>query len=316
MAEYTSLTDTIIKNLLAHYDLGRLTNTSKMQGGQANSSFKLVTDKDTFIVSICDEKNTGQIDALTKVLAYLNQNGFPTSQPVATQAGDFFFVHDHKPVYVKKFVPGHVIERLSSLMISQVGRTMARLHAIPPLENLPDQFSYGIESFDTLLDSDFQHPYTDWLRQKKNFLGHSIEPQMARGFIHGDMFWDNLLFANERLVAILDFEEACFYYKLYDLGMAAVGCCSRDGRFDMQKLAVFLDGYQQHCRLAKTEQSQLKVFMEYAAVAGSFWRFRQYHIRYPSAAMSETYKELAALADQVHAMDEADFMEIFKPLKG
>lgn len=314
MAEYTRLNNRMIKDLLALYDLGRVTTISAMEGGQANSSYKIVTDKDTFIMSICDEKNTDQIDVLTKVLAYLNQKGFPTSQPVATKAGDFFTTQDHKPVYVKKFLAGDVVTQLTASMISQVGKTMARLHAIPPLENLPDQFPYGMESFDTLLNRDQQHPFLDWLRQKKKFLDRSIETKMERGFIHGDIFWDNLLFANDRLVAILDFEEACVYYKLYDLGMAAVGCCSRDGRFDMQKIAVLLHGYQQHCPLAEKEQRQLKVFMEYAAVAGAFWRFRQYHVRYPSEDMSETYTELSALADQVHAMADADFMEIFKPV--
>lgn len=308
MAEYTKLTNDDVKVLLDAYDLGELASISPMQGGQANSSFKITTSDGRFILSVCDEKNTREVDCLTQILMHLENHNFPTSRPVRTRKGSFIISQGDKPAYIKKYMDGEVIKALSTAMLIQVGETMAALHALPLLEIMPESFPYGMDSFDEIFEINMEHPYIDWLKRKKNFLKQSIDPGMARGFIHGDIFWDNLLFSNERLIAVLDFEEACHYYKLYDIAMCAVGCCGKGGRFDMEKVVSLLKGYQQHVLFTLQEKKQLKVFMEYAAVAGSFWRFRQYNIKYPSNAMSESYRELSSLADHIHEMTEDEFM--------
>lgn len=51
MADYTKLIDHEIKALAASYDLGDLDSITPMEGGQANSSFKINTDRGYFILS-------------------------------------------------------------------------------------------------------------------------------------------------------------------------------------------------------------------------------------------------------------------------
>ena len=53
--------------------------------------------------------------------------------------------------------------------------------------------------------------------------------------------------------------------------------------------------------------------MEYAAVAGAFWRFRQYNIRYPDKEKAGNYKELSGLADQMHEMSDAAYRKLVIP---
>ncbi len=311
MAGYTRLTPLETDRLLSHYNLGKPERITSLDGGQANSSIRITTDKGDFILSVCDEKNMAEIDCLTRVLAYLETVVFPTTRPVQTEAGGYLVAHGNKPVYVKEYIPGQVIKSLSNDMVRQVGAAMASLHILSPVEGMPDRFPYGLESFGDVLESGFRHPYLDWLGQKENFLEQAVDPGMPRGFIHGDIFWDNLLFSDGKLAAILDFEEACHYYRLFDLGMCAAGCCARNGSFDMEKVRALISGYQKHLEMTAAEKSQFKIFMEYAAVAASFWRFRQYNIRYPDPAKADTYKELSALADQINAMGDPEFMGIY-----
>ncbi len=311
MADYTQLTHQEVNGLAAQYGLTDIIDITPMQGGQANSSFKIKTEKEIFILSVCDEKNTSEIDHLIRLLLYLNQQDFPTSKALLTRKKEFQLMHDHKPVYIKKFIPGDVIQELTPIMLLQVGETLAKLHAIAPPDFLAPLFPYGIESFDGVIKKNMDHPYLPWLIQKKAYIETHMDTSMAKGFIHGDIYWDNLLFDKENLTAILDFEEACFYYKLYDIGMTAVGCCTNKGTFDLKKISFLLKGYQPVCPIKNTEKQQLKIFIEYAAVAGSFWRFRQYNIKLAGHDKADTYTELAALADQVHDMETADFMQIF-----
>ena len=311
MADYTKLTTDEIKALTASYDLGKLVSITPIKGGQANSSYKISTSNGHFILSVCDEKNIQQIDYLAHILLYLETKNFLTNRLVKTLNGDLFIIRDGRPVYIKQYLDGQVVKSLSPHMLVQVGETMAKLHALPPLKVMPKKFPYGMNAFEEIFQIDYQHPYIDWLKEKKKHLEQNIDLKMARGFIHGDIFWDNLLFSKDKLIAILDFEEACHYYKLYDLGMSATGCCGKDGFFDMKKVVCLLKGYQRYYPLNDKEKKQLKIFMEYAAVAGSFWRFRQYNIKYPLHNMAQSYQELSGIADHIHEMDDNEFMEMF-----
>ncbi len=310
MADYTKLTIKIVKKLIAGYDLGEFESMTPLDGGQANSSVKISTKTGLFTLSVCDEKNQEEIQCLTRVLSHLEAQGFPATRLVRTQSKKSFILHGGKPVYIKEFLAGEVCSNLSPRMLVQVGQAMAKLHGLEAPQGLPKQFPYGLKTFNEIFDGN--HPYVDWLREKKKFLETAIDPTMDKGFIHGDIFWDNLLFSDQSLVAILDFEEACIYYKLYDLGMAAVGCCAKSQTFSMDRVKQLVAGYQQVCPLGDAEKKQLKIFMEYAAVAASFWRFRQYNLRYPTPDKKDNYLELSSLADQVHAMDKGQFSDIFK----
>ena len=93
-----------------------------------------------------------------------------------------------------------------------------------------------------------------------------IPQNLPMTLIHGDVFFDNLIVQGERLVAIIDFEEACHYYRSFDLGMAIVGTCRNRQGISFQKVRKFLHGYQNNMSLESAERESLKTFVVYAAV--------------------------------------------------
>jgi homoserine kinase type II len=180
---------------------------------------------------------------------------------------------------------------------------MATLHSLPPMTGMTNAFPYGFGAIDELLDLPMVHPYLDWLKPRKVFLDAAIDRTMPRGFIHGDLFWDNLVFDGDSLAAVLDFEEACHYYLLFDLGMCVVGCCSERGKLDIDRIRHLVGGYQACRQMTGKEHSQMVPFMEYAAVVASLWRFRQYTIRRPDPEKADSYQELSVLAEQIRELD-------------
>ena len=309
MAKYSKLTDKELNLLLEQYDLGLVSQISPIEGGQANSSLKVSTVKGDFTLSICDEKNGEEIQNLTATLENLEEQNFPTTRLVKTKDDRRFIFHNSKPVYIKKFLQGNTIKDLTPHMIRQVGSSMAHLHSLEPLASLSSSFSYGTEAFEVLLNKSINHQYLDWLAEKKSYLELAINPDMPKGFIHGDIFWDNLLFEDGSLVAILDFEEACHFYKLFDIGMTAVGCCADNGYFNLSLIKELLGSYAEITPFTSSEKSQLNIFVEYAAVAASFWRFRQYNVKHLNPEKADSYKELSSLADQIHTLRSTSLLD-------
>jgi len=310
MAEYTRLSDDDLNQILNNYDMGDLIRISVLKGGQANSSFTVETDKGKYILTICDEKNTREIHTLTGILSYLESKSFPASRLIRTEKGSGYIMLSDKPVYVKQYLDGEMVKELDSNMLKQVGQAMAKLHDTPVIKQMSDSFPFGLDAFEQTLESGFQHPYLLWLKEKKQFLEISINYSVKRGFINGDIFRDNLLFSNGNLVAVLDFEDACRYYPLFDIGMCIIGCCSKNGIIDYNKISELIQGYQSCTALNNQERKQLKNFIEYAAVAASFWRFRQYNIKNPDEKKKDSYLELSSLADQIHEMSISSFIEL------
>lgn len=297
MANFTVLTFENIQSILQDYDIGVLESAAPLAGGQANSSYKLVSSSGSFTLSVCDEKTTQEITALTRVLNYLENHKFPTTRLIKTVRGDNFVTYEKNPVYIKQFLDGEIIRELDCSMLEQVGSTLGRLHQLDAPDWLPHTFAYGSEQFDGVLNSDISHPFKEWLQEKSDTLQSKLDLNQTRGFIHGDAFWDNLLFEEGTLIAVLDFEEACQYFLLYDLGMAAVGCCATNGEFNTEAVNNLVRGYQSHYPLTDSEKNQFIPFLIYAATASAFWRFRQYNIRHPNPSFADNYKELVSLAD-------------------
>ena len=65
------------------------------------------------------------------------------------------------------------------------------------------------------------------------------------GVIHGDLYFDNSLFKNGKIVTLIDFEQSGRGRFILDLGIAISGSClNRDkSNIDLNLLENFLKGY-------------------------------------------------------------------------
>ena len=312
MASYTKVDLDDIKRIVSRYDLGKVSAFENLKGGQANSSFKLTTTTGFFVLSICDEKSFSEVEQLADLLWHLEGNAFPTTPVIKTSDGYLVTRHQGKPVLIKRYLKGSVPKEMKPKMLYRLGREIARLHRIEIPVDLPDRFAYGLKSFDEVIFSHADDDYRTWLKEKKAYLEQTIRPDLPRGLIHGDIFYDNTLFEDDELVAIIDFEEACRYYRVFDLGMCAVGACNTKGLADLKKTRILVDGYLSYCRLEQAEKEQLQIFIIYGAVATSFWRFRQYNLILPDSVNSRTYLNMNTIADQIHQMaPEKFYREVF-----
>ncbi len=312
MADYTRLDEQTLNRLLMAYDLDSIEQVDPLSGGQANSSYKVTTAHKNFTLSICDEKNEQEIDRLIRLLDWLAECDFPTTRVISAKDGSSFIFYQHKPVYLKTFIAGDIVKDLSAQMCFQVGAAMARLHSLELPSSLQKELSgdniFELSVFDDFLSRGIAHPYCDWLEEKRDYLRAELDPTMDRGLIHGDLFWDNMIFSSGQLVALLDFEEACWFYRLFDLGMGIIGCCAPNGSFSKIAIKGYVAGYQSICPLTDKETQQLKVFIEYAGMASSLWRFQQYNLVNPDPDKKDSYRELSDLVDQIHSINIADFM--------
>jgi len=311
MALYARLDRTAVEGLARRFGIGDITTFSVMDGGLENTSYFVETSSARYVLTLWDQKSLTDATKLANLLIYLFDHGIRTSRVVVPPKEPIVVLHDHKPVMLKCYVEGDVIADLAGNILVQLGEEMARLHEISAPSYLPQAFPYGRSQFSEVTNSNVDHAFVDWLSEKQRYLQERIPQHLPMTLIHGDVFFDNMIVQGDQLKAIIDFEEACHYYRCFDLGMVIVGTCRDCQEISFEKARKFMRGYQKEATLQSMEQESLKTFAVYAATATSFWRFRQYHLRRPESRFHDRHVEMQILADTISGYPDSRFTELF-----
>ena len=313
MAIYARLDRNTIEALASQFGIEGVTAFSNLEGGLENTSYRIETKSEKYVLTLCDQKTFAQASNLVNLLVHLTKHDVCTSRVVVPPGDSNVVLYDEKPVMLKHYIEGNVTANLSGNILFQLGEEIAQLHKIPAPSYLPQSFPYGRNYFSDVTDSSLDHTYIEWLSEKNSYLENHIPANLPLALIHGDVFFDNVIVREDQLIAIIDFEEACHYYRCFDLGMLIVGACSDREGVSFDKAACFISGYQKETTLQPIEKETLQIFTVYAAVATSFWRFRQYHLIRPNPQRYEKHVEMQKLADIISACPNSRFMELFAP---
>ena len=315
MATYTKLNPQIIQSIADEYEL-KIIESFPLEGGSGNSSFVLRDDQSNYVLTVCDDKNIKEISKMGALLLFLESYNVPCSRLVLTSKNDRLSTvnisNKIKPVMIKRHIEGYVIEELDETMLFQVGSEVARLNNIPSPDYLPTSHPYGLECFSNVIGLNIDNEYESWLSEEMNYLKRHIITGLPKGLIHGDLFYDNILFNTSinksiKFKAFIDFEEACNYYIVFELGMGILGCCINSTTIDLNKARAFVRGYQQERFLTDEEKESLQLFVQYAAVALSYWRFNKYNIKEPNERMASQHWEMVEVAKNISEILESSF---------
>lgn len=308
MTQYLKLQKNDIREILGKYNLKPI-NYKSIEEGLGNTNYLVRTTQNHYILTIFEIEHI-RAENLSRLLYLLEKYEFPATRIRKLANGDVITKHQGKPTLLKSYIVGLVVEKLDEDMFSQVGAAMASLHEIPSPDYLPDQHAYGLETFPRVMDKGINLEYENWLCQKYDFLIETIPSGLPRGLIHGDVFYDNVLFDEKKFKALIDFEEACQYYKVFDLGMAVVGLCTEGSKIILPKVRSLVKGYHTIRMLEEAEKEILQLFVEYAAIATSSWRFWKYNIDTPIAELSQKYLEMVNISKAANAIPDEKFMNV------
>ena len=90
--------------------------------------------------------------------------------------------------------------------------------------------------------------------------------------------------------------------------MGILGCCIKSNTIDLDKARAFVRGYQRERPLADQEKESLQLFIQYAAVALSYWRFNKYNIKEPNENMASQHWEMVEVAKNISEVSDMHFL--------
>ena len=310
MVEHAQLQESDIREIADSYDL-TMVDYEPVATVTANSNYLVRTQQASYVLTVFEGTTLALTVEHGRLLSLLKERAFPSPRPLLAVNGEIATEHNDKPVMMKEYVAGRVCRYLDKTMLHQVGMAMAKLHQVPWPDFLSIKQPYGVQKLSRIQGQNIDTEYEDWIAKHLSYLEQQKPRGLPRGLIHGDLFYDNVLFEGTRLTAIIDFEDATRDDKVFDLGMAIVGLCIEEEEEGLvpDKARALVKGYEQVRELEEGEKGALQLYVEYAATTVSCWRYWKHHVDVQSVENADKHWEMVRVVEGVQDIPKARFLE-------
>lgn len=301
MAVFTTISESEMNALLSRYDIGDLVSLREVGQGIENSNYFLTTTvpkaqesnvaNQQWVVTVYETLAAPEIPFFLGVTATLADAGLPVPAAVADMSGHYLQTLKSKPLAIFPRFAGDWRRAPTKENRAAVADFIATMHQVALPVTLQRQ-----------QPRDFR-----WMRAQQQKLQNKASADdlkliaaamqlleaadgdlkaCPRGIVHGDLFRDNVLFAEERLSGVIDFYHACEDLKLFDLAVAVNDWCAEpSGEIRWDSAEAMLAVYRQQRPLELQEETLWGHILLLAALR--FWLSRlvsRHHKSYQSEA--------------------------------
>jgi homoserine kinase type II len=283
-----------IATILIEYFSDMNFDYSKIESGSSNSTYRISLNRQAYVLSIFESKNSEHVAELTSILRQLEERGIRSSRVVATVDGRLHSTFNSKPILLKEYITGEelTLATVTSSIISDIGRELARLHEAGDFESRRDTQHYGHELFAGIAAELPDGNFRNWFLAEYERLLADFPTDLPMGYVHSDVFPGNVIIEDGQFKCLLDFEYLSYYPRVFDLANGIVGLAWQDGALNDDLAKSLISGYEAERQLDLTEKKALHYFCQYIALCFAGWRYRQFNITFPNPERAQDYLEM------------------------
>ena len=291
MALFTRLGHGELAEIAHAFDLGAIHRVEPIAAGTINSNFAVDTARGAWFVRVNEGKAEADVAWEAQLIAALADGGVATPPPLRARDGLPYapLRGGTKWVSVFSWCAGHHLGpgEVTPVLAERFGAELARLHQVGLA--LPAAWRR-----DSIYDHDhLVARYAQFAASTDPVLGHAIDAigdglaaaaaassvraRATHGLIHGDLFRDNVLWGGDRVVAILDFEQASGGSLAYDIAVCLHDWCWDDA-VRLDAAAALLAGYQRVRPLTQADRDALLIEVPAAAVRFTITRITDVYL--------------------------------------
>ncbi|MEP7329710.1 MAG: homoserine kinase [Betaproteobacteria bacterium] len=303
MSVYTQVTATDLDAWLTRYAVGVLTALEPIAAGIENTNYFVTTDRGRYVLTLYERLPTAELPFYLNLMAHLARAGVEVPAPEADRTGALFSLLNGKPAGLVARVEGAPVATPTSAHCASVGDALARLHIASQtyrgrLTNRrgPAWWRQAARAVKPHLDAD----QIALLDAEIKFQTGFGRVKLPKGAIHGDLFCDNVLFADERVAGIIDFGFAATDFFAYDLAITVNDWCVEPGTGAMRDdcTRAMTTAYTALRPVVPEEREAWPSLLRAAALR--FWLSRLYDLYLPRPG------------ELIHAHDPAHFERILR----
>jgi homoserine kinase type II len=245
-----------VHNVCANYDLGEPVSWTPCGGGLINSNYRLDTGKGTFLLRCYPaERGAEEVTFELSLLTHLDEAGFIGPTPVRATTGEYIGTLRGRFFSVLTFIEGDTVtqDQLTLDLASQVGEKYAHFRRVvqgfrPHGERENADYPAVSALIGPLLDDiTAEHPAearliaAAWNDVEGRF--RAVDDDRLQ-VVHGDLFYENVIVREGRLITFIDYDDAYLGLPLLDLALVVMEFATPpDNRLDAELAAAVLRAY-------------------------------------------------------------------------
>lgn len=283
MVVNTKFTKKDFEKILPNYDLGRYKNSKDFGHGAVQTNILLETTKGKFALRYYEHRSVKYVLFEVNILNYFNKHNYPCAIPIRNIHGELIGKYKSKPYAIFEFVEGKHIKKPNKEQYKELVKFLAKLHQIS--KRYKPKYWEGRESHDEkycwetskIEAKRFQSKSKgkerlEWLRRELDKL--KFPNSIPKGVCHCDYDVSNLKFKGNKLIGVLDFDDACYTHIIFDVAtLVYYWCWMREEKFDFQKARYLLKNYIKYRKMSKVEQKHLYDSLKMVIFTYMAWLF-------------------------------------------
>ena len=279
MSVFTLPTEEALARWLDHYSIGRLTGFEGIAGGIQNSNFFVTTTLGRYVLTLFEDIARAELPYYLHLMAHLARHGLPVPAPIANRDNEYLGTLANRPAVLVSRLPGSSEACPGNGHCARIGTMLAGLHVAGRSYGRRQPNPRGtywrtqvaallrprLSADDTaLLDAE--------LRFQENF--ETDFSRLPAGAIHGDLFRDNVLWAEDGFIGgVIDFYFAGHDALLFDVAVTVNDwCCMPGGALDPVRVDALLTAYHSSRPFTDAERFAWPTMLRAAALR--FWLSR------------------------------------------
>jgi len=275
-----------VSNILSSYPVGSLKEVVHIREGDMNDNWLVETDKGKYFLKRRNTVfNPDSIDFVLKLVEHILSKGFRTPRLIHTTGGALNISAEGRYWELYEYISGDSFQVDNFVQIESAARLLARFHIISSgfqerLEAVPnrkidlDGFAVMIGQLKNLVNVELKkstlgsllHPRVmNFIDAQAEIVLNGIQPLSGNPITitHGDFQPSNIIFRGNEVAALVDFDNAVFSYRSYDMAKAILSFSTlrqdyenqndMDPRMDWNRVKAFFGAYQEEMPLTEKE---------------------------------------------------------------
>ncbi len=307
MATFTVLDEAQGQQIAATHGLGKCHAVIPIAAGTVNSNYFLETDAGRVFVRVYEQQDVEGVTYEWALLAHLAAKGVALP-PLIEGPGPGELRIAGKPIAVFRAISGHDLcqAQVTRARARKVGTQLARAAHAGSSFGIIREGRFELADVRDLLERAKQSGRSELtgvlarLRALADELDEQLPTMLPRGVVHGDLFRDNVLWENDEVVALLDWESASDGILIYDVAVTLLAWCCGD-RFDFGLARALVEGYVAERALSAPEQRALWWHMRMACLRFATTRITDVYLRGSSDPGYKDYRRFLMRLDALEA---------------
>ena len=270
-----------IKSICKGFYIENIDKIQKLSKGCANHNWLIVSGAKKYVLrGVNEDKTKSDLNREFKYLNYLSRQGFNYNipDPIKTRNGLFYIEFKQNLFWAYPFIEGEIINDIFSLnQLKQVASMLSTLHKIienselndlmknkdfdvnKPINEAEEQIKIALEKKD-----EFSVYYHTKAREVVKIVRKLTYPDIFTFPIHRDINPENVIFYNDELIGIIDFDNVtvCNEPLVKDIANLFLYSCykkNNQNQLDLSLAGEFIKNYSKTKKLSVEEISAIPV---------------------------------------------------------